>query len=79
MDDLKINNHCLVPKHSKISEEEKTKLFEKYNISVKQLPKIFKTDSAIAELNPKIGDIIVIERNSPIVGKTYFYRVVVNG
>lgn len=79
MENIDVINHSLVPKHSKISEEEKVKLFEKYNITIKQLPKIFKSDSAIANLDPKIGDIIMIERNSPIIGKTKFYRVVVNG
>ena len=71
-------NHILVPKHSKLSETEKKQLFEKYNISLKELPKILKKDPAIADLKVKEGDVIKIERNSPTAGKTVYYRGVVN-
>ena len=71
-------NHILVPRHSKLSETEKKQLFEKYNISLKELPKILKKDPAIADLKVKEGDVIKIERNSPTAGKTVYYRGVVN-
>ena len=71
--------HILIPKHSKLSEKDKKKLFERYNVGYKELPKILKTDSAIAHLDVKSGDIIKIERKSPTAGKSIFYRGVIHG
>lgn len=75
---FEIQMHKLVPKHTKLSDEEAQKLLEQFNISLRQLPKIFKTDPAIKDFDTKPGDVIRIERISPVVGKTNFYRVVVN-
>jgi len=74
-----ILQHTMVPKHTKVSEEEAKKLLENYNINTSQLPKILKSDPAIISLDPKIGDIIKIARDSPTAGKISFYRVVING
>lgn len=71
--------HSLVPQHSKLTEAEKKQLFEKYNISIKELPKISKNDAGIANLNVKEGDIVKIERESPTAGKAVYYRGVVHG
>ncbi len=73
-----VQKHILVPKHTKLSEEEKLKTLEQYNLSLTQLPKILIDDSAIQELDVNEGDIIKIERKSPTIGKSYFYRVVSN-
>ncbi len=67
-----------MPKHTKLTEEEAQKVLEKYNVASRQLPGILKTDSAIKHLDAKPGDVIEIERKSPTVEKTKFYRVVVN-
>lgn len=75
---FKIEEYILVPKHSKISEKEKKEVLEKYNISLKELPKIMKKDPAIKELDAKAGDIIKITRKSPTAGESVFYRCVVN-
>ena len=75
---LKINKHFLIPKHEKLNEKEKKKLLEQYNISLKELPKIPKSDAGIASLNAKPGDIIKIIRKSPTTSESLFYRVVVN-
>jgi DNA-directed RNA polymerase subunit H len=75
---LNIADHRLVPKHVKLDEKETEKVLEKYNIAKKQLPQISKADPAIKEFEPKPGDVIRIERDSPTVGKVYFYRVVAN-
>ncbi|MEK6809034.1 MAG: DNA-directed RNA polymerase subunit H [Nanoarchaeota archaeon] len=69
-----ITKHLLVPKHLKLSEREKEELFKRYNISLKELPKILKEDSAIAELDVKVGDIIKIIRKSHTAGESIFYR-----
>ncbi|MBI4150245.1 DNA-directed RNA polymerase subunit H [Candidatus Woesearchaeota archaeon] len=70
--------HVLIPKHAKLGEKEKKDLLEKYNISVKELPKIMKDDPAIAHLDAKPGDVIKIIRDSPTAGKSIFYRGVTN-
>lgn len=75
---FKIDKHVLIPKHSKVSEAEKKKVLEKYNISLSELPKIPKTDAAIASLDAKAGDVIKILRSSPTANESVFYRVVVN-
>lgn len=74
-----VTKHVLIPKHTKISEKEKKELFERYNITLKELPKIKKSDPAIASLNAKAGDVIKIERDSPTAGKAVFYRGVIHG
>lgn len=76
---LNISKHILVPKHSKTSDKEKKELFEKHNIILENLPAIFKSDSAIAELEVEEDDVIKIERKSPTAGTTIFYRRVING
>lgn len=75
---LKVDKHILIPKHIKLNEKEKQKLLEQYNISPKELPRIPKTDAAIASLNAKPGDVIKIIRKSPTADEAVFYRVVVN-
>lgn len=79
MSKLDVTKHTLVPKHTRLSQKEKQKLFEKYNISEAELPKINKKDPAIAKLKVKPGDVIMIERQSVTAGKTVFYRVVISG
>jgi len=74
----KLDKHILIPKHSKLSKVQTEKLLEKYNISVGNLPKIFKSDSAIGSLDAKPGDVIKIIRISPTAGEAFFYRVVVD-
>ncbi len=46
---------------------------------MKDLPKIMRKDQALARLNVKAGDIIRVERESKTAGRSYYYRVVVDG
>lgn len=78
MKKFKIDKHILIPKHVKLSDAQKEKLLEKYNLSLKELPRIKKTDPAIISLDAKPSDIIKITRNSPTAGEAVFYRVVVD-
>lgn len=71
-------HHVLVPKHEKISEEQKQALLERYNITIKELPKIDINDPGIRHLDAQPGDIIKITRSSPTAGTTTFYRGVMN-
>jgi len=69
----------LVPKHRKISVEEKQILLDKYNLdSVEKLPKIKLKDPAIIELDVQVGDVVEIVRDKSFVGEAKFYRVIVN-
>ncbi len=74
MTKFEVAKHELVPKHSKLSEKETKELFEKYSIELLNLPRIFKNDPAIQELDIKEGDIVKISRKSPTAGETVFYR-----
>ncbi|MEM4245239.1 MAG: DNA-directed RNA polymerase subunit H [Candidatus Nanoarchaeia archaeon] len=74
-----ITKHSFVPKHIKLTEEEAQQVLTTYNISIKQLPSIKKSDPALKDLNVKVGDIIKIMRKSPTAGEYPFYRVVING
>jgi DNA-directed RNA polymerase subunit H len=76
---FKVENHSLVPKHSKLSEKETKALLERYNITLSQLPKILNKDPSIKNLNVKSRDVIKIVRKSPTAGESIFYRCVVNG
>ena len=73
---FKVDKHILTPKHLKLGEREKAQLLEKYHVTSKELPKMQKTDSAIKELDVKLGDVIRIIRKSPTAGESVFYRVV---
>lgn len=69
--------HNFVPKHELLSEEETSKVLEKYGIKKSQLPKILKTDPAILHLKTKRGDVIKITRESRTAEKSLYYRVVI--
>ena len=73
-----VNKHVLVPKHSKLSEKERKELFEKYAIDTPNLPRIYKNDPAIQDLDVKEGDIVKVVRRSPTAGEAVFYRRVVS-
>jgi DNA-directed RNA polymerase subunit H len=75
---FKIEEHALVPKHTKLSDKDKKELLEKYQITLKELPKVMKKDPGIKELGVKPGDVVKIVRKSETAGETVFYRCVVN-
>ena len=75
---FKVDKHILTPKHTKLSEKDKAALFEKYNVTSKEMPKIFRTDAALREIDAKPGDVIKVTRNSQTAGQSLFYRVVVD-
>ena len=70
-------DHFLVPVQEIISSEEAKVLFDKLKVKAEQLPKIFTTDPAVHYLNPKIGDIIKVTRNSVTAGTAIYYRIAV--
>jgi len=74
-----MERHILAPEHIKLTKEEKDKVLAKYNISIKQLPRILESDPAIKNLEAKQGEVIMIKRNSQTAKESIFYRVVING
>ncbi len=69
-------DHNLVPKHVKVSEEEKKKLIEEYG-DLKDFPRIMKNDPAIKSRDFKPGDVVKIIRKTDLNDDVY-YRVVVD-
>lgn len=70
--------HILMPEHSKLTDKEKEELFQKYNISLRELPKIFKNDPALLSLDVKENDVIKIVRKGEGNQSAVFYRGVIN-
>jgi DNA-directed RNA polymerase subunit H (RpoH/RPB5) len=77
--DFDITKHILVPKHVKLTGEEKQEVLKEYNLLLSQFPMVLLSDAAIQNLKPEVGDIIKIIRDSPTNIKSIFYRVVVHG
>ncbi len=75
--DIDVFSNSLSPKYRIMKPEEVDKLLEKYNISLKDLPKIKSIDPAVKQLNANEGDVIEINRNSATAGEYLYYRFVV--
>ncbi len=69
-----ILKHVLMPECSILSEEEKEKLLEDYNISILQLPVISVKDPMAKAIGVKVGNILKIIRIGPPAGTTAYYR-----
>ncbi len=76
---IDVSSHFLVPKHVLLNEKQKKELFEKYSITVVELPKINMKDPAIIDLKAKEGDVVKILRISPTAGESTYYRCVIDG
>lgn len=71
-----ILKHELVPEHAILNENEKKELFEKMNITERNLPKILTNDPVVKEIEAKEGDVLKIVRKSSTAGISVYYRVV---
>ena len=72
-----ITKHILVPKHTKMSEEEVRKLLAELYIQNKfHLPIMLKNDPITRYLDLSSGDVCRITRYSPTCGHYFSYRVV---
>jgi len=69
--------HVLVPKHEKLSKQDKQKVLEEYLLKKNQMPKILVTEQGAIYYNAKIGDVIRIIRPSNRSGIAHSYRLVV--
>jgi len=70
--------HELVPTHEKLSVKEAKEVLDKHHASITELPKIHRSDPAIAGLQAQGGDIIRITRRSRTAGEAVFYRGVID-
>ena len=75
---FKAEKHLLIPKHIKLTDKQKEKLLEEYKVSLRDLPRIVKSDPAVQTLDAKPGDVIKVIRSSMTAGETFFYRVVID-
>jgi DNA-directed RNA polymerase I, II, and III subunit RPABC1 len=72
-----ITKHILVPKHTKISEDDIRKLLAELYIQNKfHLPIMLKSDPITRYLDLSSGDVCKITRYSPTSGEYFSYRVV---
>ena len=72
-----ITKHVLVPKHTKISEDDIRKLLVELYIQNKfHLPVMLKSDPITRYLDLSSGDVCKITRYSPTSGEYFSYRVV---
>ena len=79
MKTLNIIKHETVPKHTILNEKEKEEVLKKFEIALRQLPRISVNDPVMKLLNAKTGDVVKIQRKSETAGETTYYRVVVRG
>jgi len=74
-----IVSHYLVPKHILLPKEEAEKVIKEYNVTKKQIPKIFINDPVAKYYNMQLNDICKILRPSEKSGISIGYRLVVKG
>lgn len=77
IEDTKVTDHVLVPKHSILSDEEKKQVLTDFNATEEQFPFLFGTDPVVREIGAKPGDMVKISRVSDTAGETTYYRFVV--
>lgn len=67
----------LVPKHEILTAEERAEMMQKFNISLKHLPRMREEDPIVKRVGAKRGDVLRITRKSPVAGDYFYFRVVV--
>ncbi len=78
MKNYNVLTHIMVPGHVVMSQEEIDTLLHKYDIELKQLPKILIDDPVCKEIGAKKDDVIRIVRKSHTAGESESYRLVVD-
>ncbi len=76
-EEISLFNHDLVPTHRILEDDERKKLFKKYSITPKNLPRLKVRDPAAMTIGARRGDIVEISRKSKTAGEIKYYRVVV--
>ena len=73
---IDITQHALVPKFSKLSDEETKQVLDKFNISLLPLPTMSASDVMSKAVDAKPNDVIKIVRVSKLGKSPYFRRVI---
>jgi DNA-directed RNA polymerase subunit H len=77
IEEVKVTDHVLVPKHEILSDEEKKDILSRFNATEEQFPFLFSSDPVVREIGAKPGDMVRISRVSDTAGETTYYRFVV--
>jgi len=77
LEEVKVTDHVLVPRHEILSEDQKKEVLSKFNATEEQFPFLFSIDPVVREINAKPGDMVKITRVSDTAGETTYYRFVV--
>ena len=77
LEEVKVTDHILVPKHEILSPEEKKEVLGSFNATEEQFPFLFSIDPVAREIGAKPGDMVRITRVSDTAGETTYYRFVV--
>lgn len=77
IEETKVTDHKLVPKHEILQEDEKKQILSKFNATEEQFPFLFSTDPVVREIGAKPGDMIRISRVSDTAGEAFYFRYVV--
>lgn len=72
---VNITHHELVPKHIRLSTEEKKELLARYRLKESQLPRIQREDPVARYLGLKRGEVVKIIRRSETSGRYASYRI----
>ena len=73
---IDVLTHALVPEMKILSNTDKSKLFTKFSIDDKSLPRMLSGDPSAVALKANVGDVIQIKRNDG-TGNYLTYRIVV--
>lgn len=76
MEEQKILEHFLVPKHEIVPKDLEPALLVKIGAKKEHLARIGKDDPAVEEIGAQPGEIIKITRKSHTAGKAVYFRVV---
>ncbi len=77
IEETKVTDHKLVPKHEILSEDGKKQILSRFNATEEQFPFLFSTDPVVREIQAKPGDMVKITRVSDTAGECFYYRYVV--
>lgn len=77
IEEPKVTDHKLVPKHEILGEEQKKQILTDFSATEDQFPFLFSTDPVAREIGAKPGDMVKITRISDTAGEAIYYRYVV--